>query len=95
MTGISEKRDVWLNKKRGKHASKGDDDLQGKIYKFLNNLFRYWCKKHDSKYLRISNFNLNMVIFGLAPNSQFIEKVIEEFSEKIELLKIEKEIRVL
>ena len=59
-------------------------ELQCRTYKFLASMFQYWCKTKVSKYLRIEKFCLNMVLFGLAPSTQYLEKVILNFDEQLE-----------
>lgn len=51
-------------------------ELQAHANKFLTSLFQYWCKKKTSSYLRISKFFMQMVIYGLAPNTQYLQRVI-------------------
>ena len=58
-------------------------DLQSRTYKFITSLFQYWCKSKASKYLRIEKFYMNMVLFGLAPSTQYLEKVILNFEEQL------------
>lgn len=57
--------------------------VQEKNMIFFRNLFQYWCKKKTSKYLRIHDFYRYMVIFGLAPNQQMVEQLIQEFDKQI------------
>ena len=70
-------------------ASKQFDQLsipeqQGKIIQFLTAMFKYWVKKKTSKYLRLNQFFKNMVVFGLAPNTVYLEKLFHNYSEKIQ-----------
>ena len=59
-------------------------DLQSRTFKFISSLFQYWCKSKTSKYLRIEKFYMNMVLFGLAPSTQYLEKVILNFEEQLQ-----------
>ena len=54
----------------------GLQELQAHANKFLTSLFQYWCKKKSSRYLRISKFFMQMVVYGLAPNTQYLQRVI-------------------
>ena len=49
----------------------------------FNNLFKYWCKKKTSKFLRIQDFYRFMVIFGLAPNQQLVQQWVQDFDKQI------------
>lgn len=58
--------------------------MQARIDGFLTALFKYWVKKRTSKYLRIGKFFQNMVVFGLAPSTAYLEGVLANFSERVE-----------
>lgn len=59
-------------------------EVQARIDGFLTALFKYWVKKSTSKYLRISKFFQNMVVFGLASSTAYLENVLANYSEKIQ-----------
>ena len=52
---------------------------QTRFTKLMTHLFKFWAKSKASKYLRLPDFYKNMVLFGLAPDSDFIEKIIIHF----------------
>lgn len=49
----------------------------------MSALFNYWLKKKESKFLRIGKFYQNMVVFGLAPNTQYLAGVLHNYSEQV------------
>ena len=57
--------------------------MHEKNMNMFKNLFKYWCKKKTSKFLRIQDFYRFMVIFGLAPNQQLIQQWVQDFDKQI------------
>jgi hypothetical protein len=57
--------------------------IQAKVNSFITFAFKYWVKKKTSNYLRIGKFYQNMIVFGLAPNTNYLKNIMTNFSEKI------------